>query len=556
MLDSARRTLGPYRLIRRVGRGGFAEVWLAERDDADGEVRQVALKMVDVAEGSGEGARPDALLREARLVSWLKDPCIVAVEAADIEGDTVWMAMEYCDGGSVTSLLKRLRQRGLPMPPSVALRIGRDVARALAAAHSAKDPQGEPLCVVHRDLKPGNVLLTKAGKIKVCDFGIAKATDETNVTGTGLLKGTASYVAPELWHDVRAFSPASDAFALGTLLVELLTLERLHAGGAMPMVYRRIVEGTGREDAAKVQRTCPPVVPLVEALLARDPAARRRDLAGVADELDAALKALPGPANPGLLLRLLDCADGTATSPTGLPLRVGHAWKVLVKRILDVDLLLMPGPAGSEQAWELAMHPATEEPADDDEPPIGGFGPPELRTSGAALPAVADPDVPGSESSLLAVAAEPPATDGGDPGEAGATALWSGPVGGELIAAARARVAAADKEQAARTASGSFKRGGEPPASRDDDEAYDDEYDDDDPPPPGGSQTVSYTDLVPASEGRMPAAADLAPAAADRSGSRRAPAAPKASPTLPWPLIGAALGLWLILVVLVVLIAS
>jgi serine/threonine protein kinase len=519
------RTLGPFRLLELVGRGGFADVWLAERDDPSGAPRKLALKTVDARQGTREGMRPDALLREARLVSWLKDPCIVAVEAADVEGDTVWMAMEYCDGGSVASLLNRLRQRGLPMPPSVAVRIGRDVARALAAAHDARDPDGEPLCVVHRDLKPGNVLLTKAGQVKVCDFGIAKATDETNITGTGLLKGTATYVAPELWHDVRAFSPASDAFALGTLLVEMLTVERLHAGGAMPLVYRRIVEGTGAADAARVQPTCPPLVPLLEQLLERDPAQRLREMDAVVDRLEGLLKILPGPADPGLLLRLLDHADGLAPSPTGLPLRVGHAWQVLVERVLGVDLMALPGPAGADRTWALAMHPVEDEPPAEEA--VTGFGPPELRTSSDSLQAVTGGGLNTSARGLRPVSGPQPEFAGFD-FERAPTARRSGPV------APRASAQLRDTPE-------------EPiPAALPDGEEEDDDEVDTLP----AAQAVSYTDLVPASESRLPPTPPLAPA-------RRPPRRPRRrKQAIPWRLIAAVFVLLGIVVALVVAIAS
>jgi eukaryotic-like serine/threonine-protein kinase len=361
MAGMADQMIGPYRLVRRLGRGGFADVWLAERSGPGGFNRQVALKLVVAGDADGDDMRAESLLREARLVSWLDDPAIVAVEAAEAQDDFVWMAMEYCDGGSLTSLLRRLTKHKLPMPPAVAVRIVRDVARALSAAHHLVDPDGRELCVVHRDLKPGNVLLTRSGDTKVCDFGIAKATDETNVTGTGMLKGTASYVAPELWSDVRAFSPASDAFALGTLLVELITMERLHAGGAMPMVFRRITEGTGAEDAARVAPYLPDAVPLLVDLLERDPKARLADMTVAALRLDALLDTLPPPANPGLLLEVLEHLDGRARAPKLLPEQVGHAWQVVLWEALGVDVPLVPGPGGADEAWELAFREATDQ---------------------------------------------------------------------------------------------------------------------------------------------------------------------------------------------------
>ncbi len=351
--------IGPFRLVRPLGRGGFADVWLAERKGAGEFRRQLALKLVAVGDSDGELLRSDSLLREARLCSWLNNPHVVQVEGVEEADGIVWMAMEYCDGGSLTQLIRRMLRLGLAMPPAVAVRIGRDVARALGAAHHAKTPDGAALCVVHRDLKPGNVLLTRAGSVKVCDFGIAKATDETNVTGTNMLKGTASYIAPEIWDDVRAFSPASDAFALGTLLLEILVLDRLHAGGSMPQVYRRIVQGTAAEDASRVAAHLPPIVPLLEQLLQRDPSKRASDLRHTALELDLLLGTLPGPDDPALLLAMLDSIEKGVPMPP-LPERVDLAWQAVIERATGEQHPLVDGPTGGERAWPLAVPVAPE----------------------------------------------------------------------------------------------------------------------------------------------------------------------------------------------------
>ena len=531
-MEGKERRLGPYRLLRRVGRGGFADVWLAERDTGGGKLRQVALKLVDTTEGPREGMRPDALLREARLVAQLRAPSIVGVEAADIEGDIVWMAMDYCDGGSVATLLQRLGRRGLPMPPAVALHIAQQVALALGVAHGATDAEGEPMCVVHRDLKPGNVLLTTEGEVKVCDFGIAKATDETNVTGTGLLKGTASYVAPELWQNVRAFSPASDAFALGTLLVELLTMKRLHAGGAMSMVYRRIVEGSGSTDASRAEPFCPPVVPLLEALLMRDPDERLYDMAAVASQLAELLKPMPGPADPGLLLRLLDHAEGRAPSPTGMPLRVSQAWQHLVQTILRVDLLPADGSGGADTQWELAV----QSPAEDLEPPtaaVTGFGPPELRTSSDSLAAVGGPDAQTVPFRLQQVTSDETTHLIPTPEQDPRTSLWRGPVGGRAPAPPRPppdrRPPSDGGPPADRRRSSEGRRPPDREERRRAREADDTSTD---------TTAMSYTDLSPASQVDLPPMP--APNPKRRPRRRRRP--------IPWALIAAGFVLWSLLV--------
>ncbi len=349
--------IGPYRLLRRLGRGGFAEVWLAELTAATGFRRRLALKLVRPESEDAPGLRAESLLREARLTSWLQAPHIVSTERVSIEDGALVLAMEYCDAGTMTDLMRRLRVAGLPMPPSLAVDVGIHVARALTSAHKAVDPDGEPLCVVHRDLKPSNVLLTRAGLAKVGDFGIAKAEGETHATGTGVLKGTTAYIAPELWEDVHAYAPASDLFALGTLLAEMATLQQLHGGGSMAAVYRRIAAGDATADALRVAPFLPPLVPLLEELLRRDPTERLADASEVEARLLSIRRTLEGSGDLALALDLLERAEGAEVkrSLRSLPKRVDRAWRRLIERATGDELPLVSGPSGAADLWELAI---------------------------------------------------------------------------------------------------------------------------------------------------------------------------------------------------------
>ncbi len=345
--------IGSYDLVRRLGRGGFAEVWLAEHRGAAGFRSRVAVKLV--VPDPESGVRTEALLREARLTSWINDPHVVAVHRVEETDDVLLLAMEYCDGGSLSQLLRWMRAKSVPMPPSVAVDIGLHVARALVAAHKLESPDGEPVTVVHRDLKPGNVLLTRAGYAKVCDFGIAKAQGETNVTETGMIKGTTAYIAPELWEDTHAYSPASDLFALGTLLVEMVTLDRLHGTGSMAVAYRHIVDGDATEDALKVAPFLPPLVPLVSDLLARDPADRIDDAQAVVDQLVDVRRQLPGSGDLQLAVALFEeiaTAGGRSLPP--LPSAVDIGWQELIFEAIGTKLPLVPGPSGQARLWQVA----------------------------------------------------------------------------------------------------------------------------------------------------------------------------------------------------------
>ncbi|RIK09043.1 MAG: serine/threonine protein kinase, partial [Acidobacteria bacterium] len=193
---------GRYRILRTLGRGGGGIVWLA-RDEHLG--REVALKRV-----SGEADAELLLtrgLREARTSAALAHENVVRVYDAFVHEGSPWIVMEYVPGPSLSSLL----EGGRALPVATVARIGAQVATALAAAHGAG--------VVHRDVKPGNVLLTddSCTDAKLTDFGIARAEDDHQLTRTGMVSGTAAYFSPEMARGEDP-SPASDVWALGATL--------------------------------------------------------------------------------------------------------------------------------------------------------------------------------------------------------------------------------------------------------------------------------------------------------------------------------------------------
>ncbi len=210
MADPTQPDLGTlaerYRIIRRLGAGGMAKVFLAE-DQMLG--RTVAIKMLH-GDLEGDEEVRKRFLREARIFARLKHPCIVDIYDIVTTPDGVAMVMEFIDG---TDLARVIRGAGQLVPELAALVI-RPVADALSYAHD----QG----VVHRDVKPANILMGKDGAVKVADFGIAKATEETHLTRTGDFLGTPAYIAPEQARGEK-IGPAADQYALGAVLYELVT---------------------------------------------------------------------------------------------------------------------------------------------------------------------------------------------------------------------------------------------------------------------------------------------------------------------------------------------
>src|SRR4051812_42658413 len=201
---------GRYTLEAEVGRGGMGAVWRG-RDEVLG--RTVALKKIGVAPG---GITPDAMRaeREAKLAARLNHANVVAVfdlvEEPTPDGDSQqWLVMEYVEG---TDLAQLIRARGR-LSPDEAAPILAQAASALAAAHGAG--------IVHRDVKPSNILVAPDGQVKLNDFGIARTATDPSLTQTGLVTGSPAYLSPEVASGQQA-NPASDVWSWGATLFHTL----------------------------------------------------------------------------------------------------------------------------------------------------------------------------------------------------------------------------------------------------------------------------------------------------------------------------------------------
>ncbi|HEY2191621.1 MAG TPA: protein kinase [Actinomycetospora sp.] len=196
---------GRYRLEERIGSGAMGVVWRGT-DERLGRV--VAVKQVFLNQGLDEREADEVrqrTLREGRIAARLQHPHAISVFDASIEGDEPWLVMEYLPSRSLAAMLG---EHG-PLEPRLVARIGRQVADALDAAHQAG--------IVHRDVKPGNVLIGADGTVKITDFGISRATGDLTLTRTGMLAGTPAYLAPEVARGEDS-TFASDVFSLGATL--------------------------------------------------------------------------------------------------------------------------------------------------------------------------------------------------------------------------------------------------------------------------------------------------------------------------------------------------
>ncbi|MEO7735393.1 MAG: serine/threonine-protein kinase [Kofleriaceae bacterium] len=228
------RAIGPYQLVRRLGRGGMAEVHLALAHGASGFERHVAIKML-APELAGEPELERALIREATLAGTLHHRNLVAVLGLGVHDGSYYVVMEYVDG---TDLGRHL-DGALPEP--LALHVVHELAIGLGYLHGAAGAHGLPLGIVHRDVGPANVLVSTTGDVKLGDFGIAKATALADLTAAGARKGRYAYMAPEQLAG-EPVTGAADQFGLGVTLVELATGVRPFAG-ELPWTLRDAIRG-------------------------------------------------------------------------------------------------------------------------------------------------------------------------------------------------------------------------------------------------------------------------------------------------------------------------
>jgi len=297
-----------YLLGERIAVGGMGEVYLAT-DERLG--RQVAVKVLSPAFAES----PDFVerfRREALTAAALSHPNIAQVYDYGVDGASHFIVMEYAEGWDLAHLI---REHGR-LTPSDAVRVAEQVCAALAVAHRAG--------VVHRDVKPGNVIVRPDGTVKVTDFGIARALGQASITGTGTVMGTAAYVAPEQARG-ETTTPASDLYSLGILLFQMLTgavpfegdtpvaVAIRHLDEPVPLPSSRVADLPANLDEVVVRAT------------AKTPADRYPDADAMAAALrvhetraDAATRALPlGEATA--VLDLAATTSSTPPSPTSSP---------------------------------------------------------------------------------------------------------------------------------------------------------------------------------------------------------------------------------------------
>lgn len=243
-----------YELVKRIAIGGMGEIFLARQNDTLID-RFVILKSM-LPDLAADQTWVDQFLGEARVAATLNHPNIVSIYEVGAWHGVYYIAMEYIDGSDLAQLISAARQAGILIAPVVAARIALDAASALEHAALAKDLEGRPLRIVHRDISPHNIMLRRDGVVKVVDFGIARSANLVSRTLTGQVKGKLSYMPPEqllgTTLDWRA-----DQFALAVVLWELCTCDRLIKPGTSHLELIETTTKENMEDPCKVEPSVP-----------------------------------------------------------------------------------------------------------------------------------------------------------------------------------------------------------------------------------------------------------------------------------------------------------
>ncbi|RKH75688.1 serine/threonine protein kinase [Corallococcus sp. AB045] len=374
--------LGKYQLVRKLASGGMAEVFLAKAAGPRGFEKTLVLKRI-LPHLAEDEAFVEMFLGEAQLAARLDHPNVVQIfDFGEVDG-SYFLAMEYIDGPTLRRLIKRSMELKQPLPAGLCAKMVAAAAEGLAFAHELTDPEtGAPLGLVHRDISPENVLVSRQGTVKVVDFGIAKVAGQSHRTATGVVKGKVAYMPPEQLQ-ARPMDGRVDVYALGIVLYELLTGKRpFDATTDVSMMQAILFEPF----VPAVQRR--PDLPeamqrILEQALAKDREQRYPDCRAFQADLERFVLSLGEPVGAYQIARLVaqvmeggeaapvahTPAKGRVTAPvapaveaatTPMPHRAGTAWEPLASRgSMAAPAVTASGSDVPSSRFDAATDPAT-----------------------------------------------------------------------------------------------------------------------------------------------------------------------------------------------------
>ncbi|KFE68565.1 serine/threonine-protein kinase [Hyalangium minutum] len=310
--------LGKYQLIRKLATGGMAEVFLAKAAGPMGFEKTLVVKRI-LPHLAEDPAFVEMFLSEAKLAAQLNHPHIVQIfDFGEADGE-YFLAMEYIDGPNLRVLLKRAQTAGLELPPAVCARLIASACEGLAFAHDFADPEtGEPIGLIHRDISPDNILVSRQGAVKVVDFGIAKSASQGHKTQSGVIKGKLAYMPPEQIR-AKALDRRVDVYALGVVLYELVTgckpfESETDASTMQAILFEPMVPAAQhRPDLSE------PLLRILDRALAKDREQRYPDCLALAADLEEFILSVGKPVTTQHIVQLIAQVSPSSDSPMPTP---------------------------------------------------------------------------------------------------------------------------------------------------------------------------------------------------------------------------------------------
>ncbi|MFB6372312.1 MAG: protein kinase, partial [Bradymonadaceae bacterium] len=275
MGDQSRKwtKFGRYALLEKIGSGGMAEIYRAKTFGAAGFEKEYAIKLI-IPSLVDDTEFVDMFINEAKIVVNLYHANIVQVfDLGEISGQ-YYIAMEYVQGKDLLDILARCAEKNLKIPLNLVQFVTMEMLKGLNFAHTAKDPYGEDLNIIHRDVSPSNILISYAGDVKVGDFGVAKAAAvQRSMTSSDTLKGKVGYMSPEQVMGEEIDS-RSDVFSAGIVFFEALSMSRLFVGKSDLDVMLKVRDAEIDAAIDRMKALPSGLEKIIRKSLAKDPAAR------------------------------------------------------------------------------------------------------------------------------------------------------------------------------------------------------------------------------------------------------------------------------------------
>lgn len=336
MTQRSKNELGRYEVLGSIHRGGMGEILLVRVRGSQGFSRKLVLKGI-LPELQEDEISNQLFEREARLMASLVHPNIVQVfDVPEING-IPYLAMEYIRGRNIHQLIQKAKEMETVIPRRISAHILAQMLRGLHYAHRATNDVGKPLGIVHRDISPGNILISYFGEVKVTDFGIAKFADTPRITGPRSIRGKARYTAPETIRTGDC-TPRSDLYSAGVVLSEMILGKPLFGGKNLSETLLKIVSEPRTDLVQRILEsvdTDPKLESILSRALALSPRDRFADGISFAEELESFIELEGGPVTRselGKFMRTLFPEELDVPSECNVTAKTPSGWRGTLRK--------------------------------------------------------------------------------------------------------------------------------------------------------------------------------------------------------------------------------